>query len=214
MYPLVMNNLKLISLFFFIIIGCSPKIHQKYVVINDHAILNGENVFFPFQDKSITYLYKAKVEVYGNYLSGLLAIKKIGEGYRMIFTSETGIKFFDFEFSENQFIVHECMEKLNKKSVLRTLEKDLGMLVFYQLFPNTFKLVESLEKKQMYTHKYGKEYVYITLNDKFIENILVFDKKKLKKEVNFHTFENEIPQGMSIAHSDIKLKINLNYINR
>ena len=54
----------------------------------------------PFTSTTTSYLYKTGANIYGHYLSGLLLIKPAAnDDYRIVFTNEVGVKFFDFESS-------------------------------------------------------------------------------------------------------------------
>src|SRR5438128_8324576 len=64
-------------------------------------------------------LYYTTVNVTGKYLSGILLIKKMPDSStRMVFSNQSGFKFFDFEFSASgDFKVYYIIDKLNKKAV-------------------------------------------------------------------------------------------------
>ena len=60
------------------------------------------NTVQKFKPAITVALYKTEVNVIGNYLSGLLLIKKMPDSStRMLFSNEMGFKFFDFEFSKD-----------------------------------------------------------------------------------------------------------------
>ena len=87
-----------------------------------------------FRPRISTVLYNTNVNVVGNHLSGLLIIKKMPDSsLRLVFSSETGFKFFDFEFSQNNFKVHYIMNKMDKKSVIKTLRKDFELVLMNNL---------------------------------------------------------------------------------
>src|SRR5688500_8330513 len=51
-----------------------------------------------------TTLFSASIDVVGKHLSGLLFIKAMpDQSHRVVFTSETGITFFDFEYKSDGF---------------------------------------------------------------------------------------------------------------
>ena len=56
------------------------------------------------QPKFSTTLYRTQIDVVGKHLSGLLFFKKQpDESFRVVFTNEMGLNFFDFRFADHQF---------------------------------------------------------------------------------------------------------------
>ena len=56
------------------------------------------------QPKFSTTLYRTQIDVVGKHLSGLLFFKKLpDESFRVVFTNEMGLNFFDFHFADHQF---------------------------------------------------------------------------------------------------------------
>jgi hypothetical protein len=75
--------------------------------------------------------FTASVDVVGNHISGLLFVKPQPGGlYRVVFTNEFGVTFFDFELGpKGHFVVRDVVDKLNKKAVITTLRKDFQLLL-------------------------------------------------------------------------------------
>ena len=49
---------------------------------------------------------------------------------RLVFSNEMGVSFFDFEFAANgDFKVHSIMKKLDKRSVIKTLQHDFELVL-------------------------------------------------------------------------------------
>lgn len=78
-----------------------------------------------------TAWYNANVDVYGRHISGLLLIKNMPDSsFRVVFTNEAGVTFFDFGFLVNgDFKVHNAIHQLNKKAVIQTLRKDFELIL-------------------------------------------------------------------------------------
>ncbi|HQY12763.1 MAG TPA: hypothetical protein PK133_11145, partial [Ferruginibacter sp.] len=76
-------------------------------------------------------LYSTTVDVSGNHLSGLLLVKKMPDSStRMVFSSEMGLSFFDFEFSaDGNFKVYSIIKKMNRKAVIKTLRHDFELVL-------------------------------------------------------------------------------------
>ena len=76
-------------------------------------------------------LYKANMVIYDKELSGLLFVKRTGEGFRFVFLSEIGLKYFDIEVVkgvQDEYIVHYMISMLNRKPLLLFFETTFRML--------------------------------------------------------------------------------------
>lgn len=77
-------------------------------------------------------LFRAEVEVQKQSLGGLLLVKTMPDATRrVVFTSPTGVSFFDFAFGgEKGFEVISIIEKMNKKLVIESLRNDFALFLF------------------------------------------------------------------------------------
>jgi hypothetical protein len=76
--------------------------------------------------------YVTKMDFFGKHFSGILTVKAIDSVQkRMVFTTETGFKFFDFKLINDSVEVVDCIEPLRKKGVLYVLTSDLNSLVYF-----------------------------------------------------------------------------------
>lgn len=78
-----------------------------------------------------TSWFHASVDVVGHHLSGLLLIKNMPDSsYRVVFTNEAGVTFFDFGFSKTgDFTVHNVIRQMNKRPVVQTLRNDFALIL-------------------------------------------------------------------------------------
>lgn len=75
--------------------------------------------------------YVTKMDFFGKHFSGILTVKAIDSiEKRMVFTTETGFKFFDFRLRGDSVEVVDCIEPLKKKGLLAVLTSDLNSLVY------------------------------------------------------------------------------------
>jgi hypothetical protein len=164
-----------------------------------------------------TALYKTQVDVVGNYLSGLLFIKKMPDSsIRMVFSNEMGFKFFDFEFgADGSFKVYSVISKMNRKSVLKTLRKDFELILMKDLD----KEPASIRKDNgllyyIYPESKGYNY-YITdsLGDKLIRMERA-SKSKTVVEAVMENYINGIPDTIGISHKTFNFTIGLKRIER
>lgn len=207
-----MRNLWLSSFFVVLIFSCSPKIHKDLKSDSDST-----QSLTPILNSKQSYLYKAKIDILTHYLSGLLFIKPIAQDtFRLVFTNELGVKFFDIEFFPKGKKVHYAMEKLNKKVVLNTLEKDMKMFLMSDIdLKNGEKLTDGSEGKDIFKFKGKKEFYYYFLNTQNkVTRIENTTKSKVKVEIDLKDYKNDIPYFINIKHNNFKFNIELNYLER
>src|SRR5688572_27397088 len=99
-----MRNLLLSSLVVFLLGSCSlghynrlkKRSHPHFKADLSDSSLAPKPIF---GDNFNSFLFKTNIRVYGRDFSGLLVTKQMEpEDYRVIFTTELGMKLFDFEF--------------------------------------------------------------------------------------------------------------------
>ena len=107
-----MRILLLSSLFF--LLSCSKTTTNSLYVGPKNACLQ----LLKPNIKSV--LFNTQVDILNHHLSGLLLMKQLNnDTTRIVFTNEMGLKYFDFEFTSNDFNVIYCMKKLNRKIVIK-----------------------------------------------------------------------------------------------
>lgn len=166
-----------------------------------------------FSDSQIDYVYKANIEVYGKQLGGIFVAKKINDTlHRAVLTTDFGNTLLDFEVSENSFNVNYCVDDLNKKIVLNTLEKD-----FRLVFREKYNIEEVFENQShtIYKTKYGNRFNYLFehKSDKMLTKLTHTTKVKEKVLIQFEGKNTTFAEKIIIEHKNIKLKIELNQIS-
>lgn len=163
-----------------------------------------------------TELYNAQINVSRKHLSGLLLFKTMQDNTtRVVFTSETGLTFFDFEYNKNEFKVIYCMNKLNKKPVITQLKKDIGLLLRYELNDKP-QLTMSGNDELYFGYTYKKETTwYITGKEcTSIKRIETASKKKKKVIVNLTDYGTTLPDSAYLEHQLFEFNISLQKIER
>lgn len=208
-----MRNLLLNSLVGLLLLGCSkaaaPVHFQK-------ALPDAKICIADLKPKFTSVLYNTKVDVVGKHLSGLLLFKQMPDSTtRVVFSSEMGVNFFDFEYSAKGFKVISCMQQLNKKLVIRQLKKDIGLLFMYNC-----NLAEvqtfSTEEELNFTFVNGNEETYYISdlqcsNIKRIENVVDNHKKVI---INMYGNKGLMPDSVMLAHQNFEFTISLKQIIR
>ena len=161
-------------------------------------------------------LYKANIKLQNKHFSGLFFIKSIDKDTkRVVFVTEVGIKIFEFEFYKDEFRVNHCLEMFNKKIILRTLEKDLHLLLQNNLVSDYVKIFEDKKNNlRVFKLKNNRQRNYYFVNkengnlDK-IENMSCIFRKVI---VEFNDYKKDFPYRIDIKHTGIRLNIQLKLI--
>lgn len=197
------------SLLFFS--ACSPAWKKMQPASGDASILQ------KFKPNFSVALYKTKVDVVGNHLSGLLLIKKMPDSStRMLFSNEMGFKYFDFEFdSTGKFKVYSIISQMNKRAVIKTLRKDLELLMMNKIEDVTPQIRRSgNEIYYIYPQQKGFNF-YIT--DSSGNQLLRLERASNSKtvvEAIMKNYVNGVPDTIGISHKNFDFIIALKRIER
>jgi len=162
-------------------------------------------------------LYKAQVDITGRSLGGLLLIKMMPDSStRIVFSTELGVKFFDFEFRENgEFKVVDILKKLNRKPVISALRQDFEIL----LMQERGKIPERiLEHGNYLYHGYskGKKQAWY-LTDKNCQNLVGAELSSTRKplvRLNYFYQGTGNPDSIQIRHLNFSFNIALKKLER
>ncbi|MEO7313057.1 MAG: hypothetical protein ABIX01_21905 [Chitinophagaceae bacterium] len=201
----------LLSSCLLILCGCTP-LHKQMTVATGH-VANLEK----FKPRFGTALYNTQVDVVGNHLSGLLLIKKMPDSsLRMVFSNEMGFKFFDFEFSpEGNFKVYSVIKQMNKKAVLKTLQKNFELVLMERL--DTARVsVYSKDGLLYYVFPQTKGFYYY-ITDSSGSELLRMERasnQKVVVEAVMQHYKNGIPDTIGISHNGFQFTIALKRLER
>ena len=208
-----MRNLLLNSILCLILMGCSKAVSPVHFqkVLPDAKVCIAD-----LKPKFTSVLYNTKVDVVGKHLSGLLLFKQMPDSStRVVFSSEMGVNFFDFEYSSNGFKVHSCMEQLNRKIVIRQLKKDIGLLFMYNCHLADVQTFNTEEEMNFAFVNGSEEDYYISdlqcSNIKRIENVVDNHKKVI---VNVYGSKGQMPDSVMLSHQNFEFMISLKQIVR
>jgi hypothetical protein len=166
-----------------------------------------------FGDIHTDYIYKAKINAYGNVFGGLLIIKKIkNNNHRIVFTTNFGNKIFDFELLDNNIKTHYIMEKLNRKIIINTLKHDFETLTQeHNKIHKAFKQNEQYSFYQAKTKNRYNHYLVFESTQKLIE-IINTTKTKEKIIIKFDNIQNSIAKSIIIQHKTSPIQIELDFL--
>ncbi len=175
---------------------------------------NITKVITPFDSNFVKILFKTKIYFYKKYFTGLLFIKQTSDNnFRIVFISEIGKKIFDFELNNKNFDVKYIMPVLDKKILVKTLQKDFSLMLLNN-FDNKKTTAFKNDSLTMYKIKnnYGRNFIYYNTNNL----ILLENANKIRKiiSINYLDYKNGFPKTININHKNIKLKLNLKTIKQ
>jgi len=208
-----MRNLLLSSFIALFLCGCT---FGHYGRLQKTA--SGEEPKPIFGDNFNSFLFKTNITVYGKDFSGLLVTKQMSPGdYRVIFTTELGMKLFDFEFKDTSFTLHYCVPQFNRPKLLNTIREDISILLMNDLKGKQFG--HYTDQKQVYSIAKlttGKisDYYFTESSSGHLAKI-EHSKKRIKKTIfTLNNYENDFPRNVIIQHYNIRLKIELNLLKK
>ena len=202
----------LLSSLLLIFFGCSSAYKNLQKTTGD---INAINKFKPAIS---VILYKAEINVIGNYLSGLLLIKKMPDGStRMLFSNEMGFKFFDFEFSrDGGFKVYYILKKMDRKAVVKTLKKDFELVLMQNMDTSNAYICKDENQSRYYVFPQQKGYNYYITDSTGNELIRMerASKRKAVVTVVAKNYTNGLPDTIGITHHKFDFTIGLKKIER
>ena len=193
------------------LLACSPVHKQMQTASADINLLQ------KFKPVFTVALYNTTVDVVGNHLSGLLLIKKMPDSStRMVFSNEMGLTFFDFEFAaDGKFKVYSIIKKMNKRSVIKTLQHDFELMLMNNL-DNSKASVRTGNGLTYFIFPQTKGFNYYITNlsgDELVRMERASNKKTIVQAV-MKNYINGIPDTIGISHKTFEFSIGLKRIER
>ena len=163
-------------------------------------------------------LFKGTFDISKHHLSGLFFIKSSSPGeYRIMFSNELGMTFFDLELKGDEFIIHSCFPSLNKPSLMKILEADLRLLLIP--LPKTTKmyLAKSANPDQVVFNVRSARSSFRYTWDKSsgrIRRIRTSHATIGKTDLILDGVEGLQPKKIHIANPFIKLHIRMTFLSK
>ena len=195
----------------FLMVACSQKTANS---ISQNS--NNNNCLSTLKPQFESVLFNTQVDITKHHLSGLLLIKKMQDDTtRVVFTNEMGLKFFDFQFTTNNFKVIYCIKKLNKKIVLNQLQKNFSLILMNNNNINAYQLTKSDTTNYYKLDGKKEQTYYITDTDcSTIKRIETANGDKKKIIISFDENKNGIANHIFINYQTFKFDINLTQIDK
>ena len=176
----------------------------------------GADCIKSLQPDFATVLYNTHVNITGKHLSGILLFKKVSENsIRVVFSNEIGVKFFDFEYIDNDFKVHHIIKQLDRKPVINQLRKDIGFILMHRINLPAAEVFKSGDER-FFGFKEKKEQTYY-ITDATCENLLRIENaspRKTKIIVYLTPYRKGMADSIYINHQSFDFNISLKQIER
>jgi hypothetical protein len=203
-----------LSSFFFLLFLCSCAAPYKGLQ-QDTSIKTSALRFRPQFDKVLyRCVVDGRVVLKKFHLSGLLFFKTMEDGTtRAVFQNEMGFTFFDFEWDlRDSFKVNSIIPQLDKPALIKTLEKDMNLLLLKNLDASTEAgFTKEAETLHRFTLKKGMAW-YVEEGGvlKRIEN--TGKSKVITIELKDKRAETGMPAAVLFKHHKANFTISLNRI--
>lgn len=210
-----MRNLLLSSFIVLLISGCSLGHYGK---LKNTSKPDSVELHPLFGENFNSFLFKTNIRVYGKDFSGLLVTKQMQPNdYRVIFTTELGMKLFDFEFKDTTFTLHYCVPQFNRPALLKTIQKDIEILLMNETKNKTAEVLTD-QKNNALVYKFEDNkfdnYYFTEKSTNHIFKIEHAKKNTKKTTFDLNNYSDQFPSNIMIKHHDIKLKIELNLLKK
>ena len=162
-----------------------------------------------------TSWYRASIDVVGKHLSGLFLVKAMPDSSRrIVFTNESGVKFFDLEFSNDQsFRVAYIMPQLDRKSIIGLFQNDFELMLGVPFRSDNW---QTLVGKQEYYFGIPKgEKIFYFVTDKActaVQHLEYGSTRKRLVKIEFRGADQTNPDEVTITHHNFNMQVNLKRI--
>jgi hypothetical protein len=190
----------------FLLAACAPAITLTTDVAAEQCLATAAPAF-------TSELYNASVDVYGNHISGLMFFKTMPDSsQRVVFTTETGLTFFNFEWDKaGNFTPSHVIKKLNRKAVINLLRKDLELIVV----PATYTRSVRTQSDNLYSVPMKKETVWFTTSGcRTLEMAEIKTGTTVKTQATFYPKHKNVPDSVYIRHLNFNMQLALKRIDR
>ena len=146
------------------------------------------------------------------HFSGLMVVKPLPEeAYRVVFITEVGLKIFDMSFTREEVIVHYFIEAMNKKALVNTLKRDIGLILMRDHGDQVPAVLHERSSGAMVLkyHENGRRYYY-RLDARGNTYGIVQSGRILRKvNADFYSTSDHKVDSIFISHEHVNLRIKL-----
>lgn len=155
-----------------------------------------------------TVLYNTQVDVLKHHFSGLLLFKPMATGsMRVVFLTEMGMKFFDFEFgADGSFTKHYVLPQMDKKAVVKTLRKDFEMMLMRQNPAAASVLTDGRYRYTAFPLPKGNIYYITGMDCRELVRVENGGRRPVV-EIFMKDYRNGLPDSILVQHKKVKFNI-------
>ncbi|MFO8128722.1 MAG: hypothetical protein R6T99_02325 [Bacteroidales bacterium] len=189
-----------------IIQGCS------YESLREAQISNGVSPvsFSFFGEDTRTMISTAKIRIMGFSSGGYLIVKKFGHAYRLNFTNQLGMTYFDITLTRDAYEINHIIEELNKRALMQKIGSFFQVLLFSDGDPDQI----------VFRRKNGR----MIIKDPAARNVFVLDGDNLLREksqkagwnrirIFYEDYEQGRPYSLRINETGlIRMKMDINVL--
>jgi hypothetical protein len=170
-----------------------------------------------FDSSFVKALYKGSFDISKTHLSGLFLIKRTDtNSIRIVFSNEFGMKFFDFEFNDDAFVVHYCFPSFERRSLMKLLERDFRLLMVPDNTVKSMKRERSKDPESivfMVKSARGSFHYTYDLNSGRIRRILTSGSVMGKTDLHLSGAEHFYPARITLSNPAIRLHIKITFLS-
>ncbi|MBC8314445.1 MAG: hypothetical protein ISR57_04020 [Bacteroidales bacterium] len=205
-----MRSLFFASIILIVILGC---VSVKPKDLRQTAESSNPIYSFHFEKA----LFRASMEVKKNELTGLVFIKKMPDStYRIVFSNEFGMTYFDLEIHEDSFQVIYCFEPMNKKMLLNILEIDFRLLIGNNSTSKGKWYLQELTNHQVYHVKDKKFNTWNTFSTNCDTLLSQTASSNIFNQtiINYLAYRDSFPSKIHIQNPFINLDLKLTLLSK
>lgn len=209
----MMHYLKLSSLFFILFFAACAAPYKN--LQQDNAVSSALKYKPEFDKTLYRCVVNGRIVFKKFHLSGLLFFKNLDDGTtRAVFQNEMGFTFFDFEWDQkDSFKVNRIIPQLNKTALIKTLEKDMNLLLMKNLNIASEKVFRrSSDVFYRFDLDKGVAY-YITQKDKLVRIENAGKAKVITIDLSGKQANNQMPASVIFNHHKANFTIQLQKID-
>ena len=163
-----------------------------------------------------TSWYTASVDVVDKHISGLLLVKNMPDSsQRIVFTSEVGLTFFDFEFSDDGFKVRNVVKQMDRRVVIETLRKDFELFLGIPFHHQAITPHSTDDELYFGVSKKNETAYFITSKDcAYLRRLEWGSARKRKVSILFPGSSFPSPDKVILKHFTFDMQIELTRIQK
>lgn len=210
----MMHFLRLSSLSFLLLIASCAAPYKS--LQQDSAVKTSALRFKP-QFSKVLYrcVVDGRVVLKKFHLSGLLFFKVMDDrSTRVVFQNEMGLTFFDFEWSpDDSFKVNQIIPQLDKDALVRTLQKDMNLLLMKNLDKSSEVVLHGNNNELFHRFDLEKGHAYYITSNGQLERIENAGKSKvITVTLTGKATDKAMPEAALFDHHKANFTIQLNKI--